>query len=674
MGRFFAHPGPLRVITGRSVDPRWISAHSQEATSRGVRFIWGGIYFLSGLGLISGRRAAGVWHDSWSAIEVYCSGFDLGRPDLHFRPVSDAGCRCRCALCGIGASRFLAPEWRINFARRRIYFHCKSCIFYREMEKHVNFVLYAKLAFTGAVILGLELVASRVLTPFFGVSLNVWSSILAVTLIALAIGYKFGGYLSNRLSSSHLLVYFVGGGALSATWMNLASYTYPQVLSELSTWDFVSGSIAACVYILFIPLVVFSSLNSVLVALLNIPSRENSGDNDHKAGSVFFVSTIGSVIGVFVVTYSLLPNFSNYNTYAILSTLSAVFTFILALFVREIHKTPKIFLYVGSLFMALIAANTAIYGGLGPKLSTFQQSSSAPRWTVVSREPSFYGNHTVVDFTAPNGAQWRGLLTGGLVNNRVYKSGVSASSFTHALELLSFSGNMPPKTALILGLGAGIVATNLSKKGVSVDVVELDATVAKIAQEYFSFNDSRISVTIEDARTFVSTCPKTYDVVVVDLFRGDGIPSHVVSKEFFEDVKACISNGGAIVMNAFYGTKNLASKKALFKTLTSVFDIILVFESPADPKAESQQGYILARNSNSNWSFTISLSGLPNSIVNELKPAFKNLAEYRRESEFLKDTVPIYDNWNDWKRRTSHIDTAFRKRLTRFIPWQVLLD
>ena len=63
----------------------------------------------------------------------------------------------------------------------------------------MNFIFYFKLFSTGEIVLGLELVASRILIPFFGVSLHVWSSILAVTLIALAIGYKFGGFLSNRL-------------------------------------------------------------------------------------------------------------------------------------------------------------------------------------------------------------------------------------------------------------------------------------------------------------------------------------------------------------------------------------------------------------------------------------------------------------------------------------------
>jgi hypothetical protein len=150
----------------------------------------------------------------------------------------------------------------------------------------------------------------------------------------------------------------------------------------------------ACLYIMFVPLVIFSSLNSALVALLNNPSRENSSGNDHKAGNVFFISTIESVIGVFVVTYSLLPNFSNYITYAILSMLSAGITFILALLVREIDKTPKNLLCVGSMFIAFVATATIIYDGLSTKVTAFQQPNSNSQWAVVSRVPSFYGNHT----------------------------------------------------------------------------------------------------------------------------------------------------------------------------------------------------------------------------------------------------------------------------------------
>ena len=62
-----------------------------------------------------------------------------------------------------------------------------------------HYIKYLSLIFfTGAVILSLELIASKILTPFFGVSLYIWTAILSVTLIFLAIGYQFGGYQQLR--------------------------------------------------------------------------------------------------------------------------------------------------------------------------------------------------------------------------------------------------------------------------------------------------------------------------------------------------------------------------------------------------------------------------------------------------------------------------------------------
>ena len=127
-------------------------------------------------------------------------------------------------------------------------------------------------------------------------------------------------------------------------------------------------------------------------------------------------------------------------------------------------------------------------------------------------------------------------------------------------------------------------------------------------------------------------------------------------------------------MNAIYGTSNQKSKKSLFKTITSVFNIIVVFEPPKNPAKEIVQGYILARNTDSEWTFNLPLSGLPNVVVKRLKPALENAVVYQQEDKFLEDTVPMQDNRNDWKRRSSYVDTAYRKYLTRTTPWQVLLD
>jgi len=330
-------------------------------------------------------------------------------------------------------------------------------------------------------------------------------------------------------------------------------------------------------------------------------------------------------------------------------------------------------LCVASIVLATISISAIAYAEYYLALTTFQKANSKSKWKVVSRVPSFYGNHTVVDYSSPNGNQWRGLLTGGLINSGVKPNGESAHIFSHALELLSFSGNTPPKTILIMGLGAGVLATNLNNMGAHVEVVELDLVVKKIARKYFSFKGDGIPVIIEDARTYVRTCKKKYDVVIVDLFRWDNIPSHVVSNEFFSDIRHCLNDDGAIVMNAFYGTKDLRSKKALLKTIVNIFDKIVVFETPSKPSVERTQGFILARKSK-NWTYNIPLQGEPDSFVKRFAPILKNRTTYTSNSELLKKTLPIYDNKNDWKRISSSIDVDYRKYLTSVIPWQVLLD
>ena len=42
---------------------------------------------------------------------------------------------------------------------------------------------------TGAAILAVQLIASRIMGAFFGVSLYIWTGILSITLLCLAVGY-----------------------------------------------------------------------------------------------------------------------------------------------------------------------------------------------------------------------------------------------------------------------------------------------------------------------------------------------------------------------------------------------------------------------------------------------------------------------------------------------------
>ncbi len=92
-----------------------------------------------------------------------------------------------------------------------------------------RFFLYGVVTVTGAAVMMIELMGTRIIGPFYGVSLFVWSSLISVTLLALAIGYYAGGLLADRQGKIHLshiiflasvcigIIPLISGGVLSAT-------------------------------------------------------------------------------------------------------------------------------------------------------------------------------------------------------------------------------------------------------------------------------------------------------------------------------------------------------------------------------------------------------------------------------------------------------------------------
>src|SRR5689334_13274378 len=157
-------------------------------------------------------------------------------------------------------------------------------------------LLYTIIFISGAAILALELLASRIMTPYFGVSLYIWTGILAITLIALALGYWLGGRLAKRRAgardNAQLLQLYALMPVISAIALVLACFIYPQLFAQLAVMNLVAGAFAACVVLLFVPLVAASAMNPLLVAM-----RLNQSDTDRAAdagsGQVFFVSTVG---------------------------------------------------------------------------------------------------------------------------------------------------------------------------------------------------------------------------------------------------------------------------------------------------------------------------------------------------------------------------------------------
>src|SRR5215471_15729851 len=130
-------------------------------------------------------------------------------------------------------------------------------------------LLYAILFVTGGAVLALELLASRIMTPYFGVSLYIWTGILSITLVALAFGYWAGGRLAAGRAPrrDRLVQLYASMPALAALGIVAACLAYPYLFAGLAAAGLVGGAFAACLVLLFVPLAAVSAMNPLLVAV-----------------------------------------------------------------------------------------------------------------------------------------------------------------------------------------------------------------------------------------------------------------------------------------------------------------------------------------------------------------------------------------------------------------------
>ncbi|MCJ8293132.1 MAG: fused MFS/spermidine synthase [Colwellia sp.] len=163
-----------------------------------------------------------------------------------------------------------------------------------------NLFIYL-LAFTsGCSIMCIELLAGRILAPFFGSSVHIWGSIITVFMLSLSFGYLLGGKLSTHSASLNRygIIFIIAGISLlpivtSSTWLMESIF----VAIEDSRY----GSLLASTALFFIPTVILGMLSPYSVRLL----VKNSNESGQVAGKLYFVSTLGSALGTIITSFYL---------------------------------------------------------------------------------------------------------------------------------------------------------------------------------------------------------------------------------------------------------------------------------------------------------------------------------------------------------------------------------
>jgi spermidine synthase len=127
-----------------------------------------------------------------------------------------------------------------------------------------------------------------------------------------------------------------------------------------------------------------------------------------------------------------------------------------------------------------------------------------------------------------------------------------------------------PHNILIIGLGGGSLPSALKKivPQARIQTVELDPSVAKVAERFFGFTPGKYNtVAIEDGRVFVKRAQKQgkkYDLVILDAFDHVYVPEHMLTLEYLLEVKSLLEKDGVLAANTFSSSRLYDAESATY--------------------------------------------------------------------------------------------------------------
>jgi len=451
-------------------------------------------------------------------------------------------------------------------------------------------VLKAVVFLAGAVLMGFEIVGSRMLAPRFGNDIFVWGSLIGIFLAALSLGYFLGGFAADRWPRHGMLAVLLGiAGVLIIITPSFAG----RLAVEISDAELGPrlGPLVACVLIFAVPSILIGMVSPWAIRL-ETRAVARSG---RVAGVLYAISTLGSIAGTFAAAFLLIGLFDVSNIVRILGGVLIV--------------AAAAQLVTARLKDAAKAAIIIVIGGAAWILPDASSLDLYDDDKILLEEDSIY-NHIAVIFNRPGDPKNKKnrfqdfdifnyeecdryfLIFDNYLESAIYdlpeKNYPSACRYTDLLHFPFPVAEKPEniKRVCVIGGGGGVVPRQYltDYEWVEhVDLVEIDPRVVEIAEEYFHLYDypghdpenPKLVAHVCDGREFFRKYPdRKYDLIVLDAFGlGGRIPFHLLTREYLEEVRSHLNPGGMVALNIISSLDGKRSRffKAVAKTLEAVF-------------------------------------------------------------------------------------------------------
>jgi SAM-dependent methyltransferase len=488
-------------------------------------------------------------------------------------------------------------------------------------------LLYTLSFIEGASVMAAELIGAKMLAPYFGSSLYVWATVMAVTLGGLALGYFTGGILSWKTNNPRVLYTVV---LLAAAFVVFMPLTSGWVLQLAGSHALIPSVIASTILFLLPPVLLMGMVSPLLIHTL-APEPGHAGK---AAGAVYAISTVGGIFSTFLTGFWIIPEYGLSKPCVFMGIVLGIIPLVLLL---KRNSASALLLLISVVLVSVSFWKIGRAGNTSGLRIPYQSEGLLGQLMVVD-----YPNYSKDGSVGPGTCRM-------LFVNRIWQTESndrvdSLKHFGYIDQILKRIKGFPASSsALVCGLGGGSLVTELHEAGWNVEGCELDPRMEEVARKYFGLSPA-VKVTIDDARHFIRTTPHQYDLVVLDLFRGEENPGHCFTLEAFAELKKILNPGGWLVINGhgFITRREGAGMRAVFRTLLeSGFEVSLV---PTGIREEGRNLVFYASAQNSGVASLIHQTGDGTAIE-----ASKVLGN---EDVVLTDDRPVLDQLNSQAYKT----------------------
>jgi spermidine synthase len=444
-----------------------------------------------------------------------------------------------------------------------------------------HLVIYIVAFVSGAIVMSFEMLGSRYLNPYFGNGIYTWAALISTVLAALTAGYFLGGFLGDRTVSATILGTLIGAASLYL--LVLPSFAGAILGFVLDAIDDVRlGSLYSALALMFVPVMLLGVYSPFAIRLV-LRAAQQSGT---ISGTVYGISTAGSIVGTLGTTFFLIPMI---GTQAITLLLGAagMACALLLIGLDRVRLLRKGAPWVGGL---IVFAAVTLAGHCAWAEEPFDETVRAQMLKHgdgrVAHLETEYNDLFIDKHGSELGLSSRYKGRPDYIESIVDLKDPDAMPVSYdQIMSVALAYAKATKRILMIGLGAGSISTYLARAlpEAQIDVVELDPGVIAAGKKYFGLQETDHLKLIEsDGRVYLNRHQDLYDVILLDAFRELGVPFHMLTREFYQLVKAHLAPGGVLASNVAADNKLYISTLA---TLRAVFPTVDVYPDWSDSTA-----------------------------------------------------------------------------------------